>query len=297
MIRRKETLMKYIFMITACVSVLAVAIICLFLFAGGIPAMGKTGIIEFLGGMEWRPSSGIYGIFPMIVASLYVTAGAVVLGVPLGVLSAVFLARFCPKPLYAVLKPTFELLAGVPSIIYGYFGLTVLVPLVGNTFGGSGKSVLTASLILALMILPTVINITENALSAVPESYYEGSLALGATHERSVFRTVLPAAKSGILAGVVLGVGRAIGETTAVSMVLGNQAVLPGSILDGARTLTVNIVLEMSYATGLHREMLIATAVVLFVFVLAINVSFSLLKSSRTQALPRKANQKRRAGA
>lgn len=176
------------------------------------------------------------------------------------------------------MKPAAELLAGIPSIVYGFFGLVVIVPLMQNLFGGSGKGMLTASVMLGIMILPTIINVSESALRAVPESYYEGSLALGATHERSVFSAVLPAARSGILAGVILGVGRAIGETMAVAMVAGNQPILPESILSGVRTLTANIVQEMGYATDLHREALIACGVVLFVFILIINLCFSALK-------------------
>ena len=214
----------------------------------------------------------------MIVGSLYVTAGALVIGVPIGILTAVFMARFAPKSIYAPLKAAVNLMAGIPSVVYGFFGLVVLVPFIRETFGGRGMSVLTASVLLGLMILPTVISVSETSIRAVPESYYEGGLALGASHERSVFFTVLPAAKSGIFAGVVLGIGRAVGETMAVMMVAGNQAVIPGSMLSGVRTLTTNIVLEMGYSTDLHREALIGTAVVLFVFILIINLSLSLFK-------------------
>ncbi len=240
------------------------------------------GPLNFLGGMRWKPLNDIYGIFPMIVGSIYVTAGAIIVGVPIGILCAVFMARFCPKKIYPVLKPMIELMAGIPSIVYGFFGLVVIVPLMQDIFGGSGKSVLTASILLGIMILPTIIGVSESAIRAVPESYYEGALALGDTHERSVFRAVLPAAKSGIMAGVILGIGRAIGETMAVIMVAGNQAVIPGSLLAGVRTLTANIVLEMGYAAGLHREALIATGVVLFVFILIINLLFSLVKRRDT---------------
>ncbi|MBR2383848.1 MAG: phosphate ABC transporter permease subunit PstC, partial [Anaerotignum sp.] len=218
------------------------------------------------------------GIFPMIVGSVYVTAGAIIVGVPLGILCAVFLAWFCPKKLYKIIKPAVELLAGIPSIVYGFFGLVVLVPIMQNLFGGSGKGVLTASILLGIMILPTIIGVSESSIRAVPQSYYEGSLGLGATHERSVFFAVLPAAKQGILAGVILGVGRAIGETMAVIMVAGNQPVVPGSIFSGVRTMTANIVMEMGYAADLHREALLGTAVVLFVFILIINLCFSMLK-------------------
>ena len=274
----KETFMRLVFLLCACVSILAVVLICVFLFAGGLPAMQEIGLKEFLLGLRWKPASDLYGIFPMIVGSLYVTAGAILIGVPTGVLGAVFLARFCPKKLYRTLKPVTELLAGIPSIVYGFFGLVVIVPLIQRLVGGGGKSVLTASLLLGIMILPTIIGVSESAIRAVPESYYEGALALGATHERSVFCAMLPAARSGITAGVILGVGRAIGEAMAVSMVAGNQPVIPESLLAGVRTLTANVVMEMGYAQDLHREALIATAVVLFVFILLINISFSLLK-------------------
>lgn len=274
----KEKAMQGVFLLAACVSIAAVVLICVFLFMNGIPAIAKIGAFKFLFGTEWRPGNNIYGIFPMIVGSIYVTAGALVIGVPIGILAAVFMAEFCPPGLYRILKPAFNLMAGIPSVVYGFFGLVVLVPFVRNTFGGRGLSVLTASLLLGLMILPTIISVSESSLRAVPRSYYEGGLALGASHERSVFRAVVPAAKSGIFAGVILGVGRAIGETMAVMMVAGNQAVIPKSVTDGVRTLTTNIVLEMGYATDLHREALIATAVVLFVFILIINLSFSLIK-------------------
>ena len=274
----KEQGMRLLFLLAACISILAVALICFFLFANGIPAIGEIGIGEFLLGRIWRPMNNEFGIFPMIIGSIYVTAGAIVVGVPIGLLCAIFMARFCPKRLYKILKPAIDLLAGIPSIVYGFFGLVVIVPIMQNIFGGSGKSVLTASVLLGIMILPTIIGVAESAIRAVPDSYYEGALALGATHERSVFFAMLPAAKSGILAGIILGIGRAIGETMAVIMVAGNQPVIPGSLLSGVRTLTANIVLEMGYAADLHREALIATAVVLFVFILLINLAFSVLK-------------------
>lgn len=278
MLQTRELIMHIIFLIAACASVLSVGLICVFLFANGIPAMGKIGVFDFLLGIKWKPGNDIYGILPMILGSIYVTAGAVVIGVPIGILTAIFMSHFCPKGLYKVLKPAVDLLAGIPSIVYGFFGLVVLVPLVRNLFGGDGTSMLTASILLGIMILPSVIGVSESAIRAVPESYYEGGLALGASHERSVFFAVVPAAKSGILAGVILGVGRAIGETMAVMMVAGNQPQVPGGLLSGVRTLTTNIVLEMGYAADLHREALIATAVVLFVFILLINLTFSILK-------------------
>lgn len=274
----KEKAMRIVFAVCACLSILAVLLICLFLLGNGVPAIAEIGLTNFLFGTKWNPSGGQYGIFPMIVGSLYVTAGALILGVPVGVLTAVFLAHFCPQKLYRIFKPAINLMAGIPSVVYGFFGLTVLVPLVRSTLGGRGMSVLTASVLLAMMILPTVINVSEAALRAVPQSYYEGGRTLGLTHECTIFGTVVPAARSGIFAGVILGVGRAMGETMAVMMVAGNQAVIPDALTDGVRTLTTNIVMEMGYATDLHRSALIATAVVLFVFILLINLSFSLLK-------------------
>ena len=278
----KEKVMKVVFLMTACVSILAVALICLFLFVNGVPAIQKIGLFEFLGGTTWKASSDKFGILPMILGSVYVTAGALVIGVPIGILTAVFLARFCPKRLYKPLKAGVDLLAGIPSVVYGFFGLVVIVPMIRD-FGkwmkmmglveksGDGKGVLTTSIILGMMILPTIIGTTESAMRAVPEQYYEGALALGATHERSIFTVIIPAAKSGVIAGIVLGIGRAIGETMAVIMIVGNQPRLVSNMLLGMRTLTGNIVIEMGYATGLHREALIATGVVLFVFILIIN--------------------------
>ena len=274
----KETIMKFVFLLAATVSIAAVILICVFLFASGVPAIREIGVFNFLFGTTWRPANDLYGILPMIVGSIYVTAGALVIGVPVGVLTAIFMARFCPKWLYKIMKPAVNLMAGIPSVVYGFFGLVVLVPYIRDTFGGRGLSVLTASILLGLMSLPTIISMSESSLRAVPQSYYEGGLALGASHERSVFFTVVPAAKSGIFASIILGVGRAIGETMAVIMVAGNQTVIPEKITDGVRTLTTNIVMEMGYSTGLHREALIATAVVLFVFILIINLAFSLLK-------------------
>lgn len=272
-----EKVMDAVFLISACASILAVILICAFLFVNGIPTIGEIGPLKFIAGQTWMPKSGIFGIFPMIIGSLYVTAGAIVVGVPIGILAAIYMAKFCNDKIYKVLKPAVELLAGIPSVVYGFFGMVVLVPTFRDMFG-NGNSVFTASILLGIMILPTIIGVSESAIRAVPDSYYEGSLGLGASHERSVFFAVLPAAKSGILAGVVLGIGRAIGETMAVVMVAGNQAIVPDGLFSGVRTLTSNIVLEMGYATDLHREALIATAVVLFVFILLINLSFAALK-------------------
>lgn len=278
-----ESVMRIIFFIAACASVLAVVLICVFLFANGIPAMGEVGIFKFLFGQLWRPSNDIYGILPFILGSIYVTAGAIVVGVPLALLTSIFLAKYCPKKIYEVCKSGINLMAGIPSVIYGFFGLIVIVPLVKQIFNiRAGQTMLTASILLGIMILPTVVGVAESALQSVPESYYEGSLALGATHSRSVFFVMVPAAKSGIVAGIVLGIGRAIGETMAVIMIAGNQPEMPRGLLNGVRTLTSNIVMEMGYATGLHREVLIATGVVLFVFILLINLIVTVLKRRDT---------------
>jgi len=276
----QEKLMQYVFFISAIASIFAVLLICLFLFMNGLPAIFKIGPLDFLLGQNWAPNDvpPSFGILPMILGSIYVTLGTLIVGVPIGILTAVFLAHFCPQKLYRILKPIIDLLAGIPSVVYGFFGLMVILPLIRNYLGGSGSSMLAASIVLGIMIIPTVIGVSETAIRAVPESYYEGALALGATHERSIFFTVLPAAKSGILAGVILGIGRAIGETMAVVMVAGNQAIIPSGLLKGLRTLTANIVLEMGYAADLHRGALIATAVVLFVFILIINLTFSVIK-------------------
>ena len=276
-----EKCVEILFMLAALVCIIAVAVICFFLFKNGIPAMAEIGFADFVFGMKWKPGNELFGIFPMIIGSVIVTALSIVMGVPIGIFGAIFMVFYCPEKIYKMLKPLIDLLAGIPSIVYGFFGLVVIVPLMQSWFGGSGKSVLAASILLGIMILPTIISVAESSLRAVPTAYYEGALALGASHERSIFHTVLPAAKSGVVAGVILGVGRSIGETMAVSMVAGNQPVIPGSLFKGVRTLTANIVLEMGYAADLHREALIATAVVLFVFILLINFSFSILKRKK----------------
>ena len=275
--------MQLVFLAAACASIALVAMICFFLFANGLPTIGKIGVSDFLLGQKWRPNNDIYGILPMIMGSLYVTLGACITGVPIGILTAIFMARFCPVSIYKYLKPAVELLAGIPSVIYGFFRLVVMVPFIRDTFGGTGSRMLTASLLLGMMILPTLISVAEAALRAVPDSYYEGALALGAGHVRSVFFTVVPAAKSGIMAAIILGVGRAIGETMAVIMVAGNQARMPQGLLEGVRTMTTNIVIEMGYAADLHRDALIATAVVLFIFIMLINLTFSYLKGKVVQ--------------
>lgn len=275
--------MHWVFLMAACASIALVAMICIFLFANGLPTIGKIGVTDFILGEKWRPNNDIYGILPMILGSIYVTIGAILTGVPIGLFTAIFMARFCPPFFYRFLKPSVELLAGIPSVIYGFFGLVIMVPFIRDNFGGTGSSMLTASLLLGMMILPTIISVAEAALRAVPNSHYEGALALGAGHVRSVFFTIVPAAKSGIMAGIILGIGRAIGETMAVIMVAGNQARMPQGLLEGVRTMTTNIVIEMGYAADLHRDALIATAVVLFIFILIINLTFSYLKGKVVQ--------------
>lgn len=278
-----EKLMQAIFFLSALVSVIAVIAICLFLLLRGVPAIGEIGFMKFIFNEKWNPTNipPSYGILSMIVGSFYVTGGAIVIGVPIGLMCAIFLSEFCPPQVYKIVKPAVNLLAGIPSIIYGFFGMEIVVPYVREYFGGNGFSVLSASIILGIMILPTIISISESSIRAVPYSYKEGSLGLGATKEETVFKVVVPAAKSGILTSIILGIGRAVGETMAVVMVAGN-AVMPLNkikLLKPIRTLTTNIVTEMSYASGLHESSLIATGVVLFVFIIMLNASISLIKS------------------
>ncbi|MFR2718844.1 MAG: phosphate ABC transporter permease subunit PstC [Ruminococcus sp.] len=282
----KESIMKVVFLLTACVSILAVALICIFMFAKGLPAIAEIGPADFLLGEKWKPMQNLFGILPMILGSIYVTVGAVIIGVPIAFLAAVYMAKFCNPKVYRIMKPAVGLMAGIPSIVYGFFGLVVIVPIMQDLVGGNGKSMLTASILLGIMILPTVISVAESNIP-VPDSYYKVLWRWEATGARSVFTAVLPGAKSGILAGVVLGIGRAVGETMAVIMVAGNQPIMPThgwkSLIMGVRTLTSNIVMEMGYAADLHREALIATAVVLFVLILIINMCCSALQRRNGQ--------------
>lgn len=275
-----EKIWELIFLISSLLSVLSIVVICYFIFKNGVPFIAKTGLGHFILGKEWRPTSmpSSFGILPMILGSVMVTFGSIIIGVPIGVMTAIFMAFYCPEKLYKILKPAVNLMAGIPSIIYGFFGLMVFVPIVRGWWGGTGMTVFTASVLLGIMILPTIIGLSEASLRSVPKSYYQGSIALGATQERSLLRVVVPAAKSGILSATILGIGRSIGETMAVIMIAGNQPMIPTDIKHGARTMTANIVLEMAYATGEHREALIATGVVLFVFILLINTVFNLVK-------------------
>jgi phosphate transport system permease protein len=293
MLKTREKIMRIVFFVAALASILAVGLICLFLFAQGLPSMMRIGVLDFLFGTRWAPlhsTDPAFGILPFILGSIYVTAGAIILGVPVGIFTAIFMAKSCPKGVYRFVKPALNLMAGIPSVIYGFFGMVVIVPAIFEAFGKSfdimsGNTWLAASIILGIMILPTIITIAETNLRAVPQELYEGAVALGASHERAVFKVVLPAARSGVMAAVVLGVGRAIGETMAVNMVAGNQPALrmPWELLSGIRTMTTNIVIEMGYVEhgSLHNGALIATGVVLFVFILIINTLFSILNKDK----------------
>lgn len=276
--KMKEKIMNYVFLITALTSILGVILICTFLFSNGLPLIFKVGIKNFVLNNNWAPTDmpQSFGILPMILGSIYITIGAIILGVPFGVITAIYLSKYCNKKVYKVLKPLVDLLSGIPSIVYGFFGLMVIVPFVRYLFGYTGKNIFSASILLAMMILPTIISLTEVSINAVPNSYYEGARALGATHERAVYFVLLPAAKRGIISSIILGIGRAIGETMAVVMVAGNQSIMPNNIFKGVRTLTTNIVIEMGYAEGVHRDALIATGVILFIFILLINILFFL---------------------
>ncbi|WP_124058252.1 phosphate ABC transporter permease subunit PstC [Vaginisenegalia massiliensis] len=280
----KEKFMKYVFMFCASISIISIILIFYFIFSGGLPFIMEEGIGHFVFGMKWKPTASepLFGILPMIVGSLVVTIGAIIVGVPIGVLTAIFMSHFCPPKLYRWVKPAINLMAAIPSIVYGFFALQIFVPFF-RFLGGSGMNLTTASVLLGIMILPTIIGISEASLRAVPASYYEASIGLGATHERSVLKVIVPAAKSGILSGIILGIGRAIGETMAVILVAGNQARIPKELNDGVRTLTTNIVLEMAYAAGRHREALVATSVVLFVFIIIINSIFMMIKAKGDQ--------------
>ena len=276
----RETVMKYVFLISALISVLSIILIFYFIFSGGLPFILRQGVWEFLTGTNWRPTASQpeFGILPMIVGSLIVTGGAILIGVPIGVLTAVYMVFYCPERYYRYAKSAINLMAAIPSIVYGFFALQIFVPFF-RIMGRSGMNMVTASLLLGIMILPTIIGLSESAIRNVPKSYYQGALVLGTTHERAILTVVVPAAKNGILSAIILGIGRAIGETMAVILVAGNQPRIPTELNQGVRTLTTNIVMEMAYATGQHREALIATAVVLFVFILIINLFFTRVKN------------------
>jgi phosphate ABC transporter permease protein PstC len=274
-----EKIAKYLLMTVAFSAVASLLLIAVFIFKEGLPFMFKVGLRDFLFASDWDPMAGKYGIYPMIVASLWVTLGAMLIGAPLGVAGAIFLNEFVPKPVMRVVKPTIELLAGIPSVVFGFLGVMVLAPWIRATMGGPGLSVLAASVILGIMVLPTVISISTDAIGAVPNSYREGALALGATRWQSVYMVTIKAARSGIIASIILAMGRALGETMAVIMVACNTVKIPHSVTDPVRTLTANIALEMANATGMAREALFATGVVLFVVIMILNgIALSTIK-------------------
>lgn len=279
--RTVENLAQVIFLVLTLASILSLVLIMGFIFGNSIPALKEIGLVKFLTGQAWKPTANPpqFGILPMIAGSILVTAGAIVIGVPIGVLTAIFMAYFCPKKLYKPLKTAVNLMAGIPSIVFGFFALVIVVPIFRQWFGGDGMSMFTAMVLLGVMILPTIIGLSETSIRAVPDTIYKGALGLGATHEHAVMSAVVPAAKSGIISSIILGVGRAIGETMAVVMIAGNQPRMPNGLFNGVRTMTTNIVLEMNYAAGLHKEALVATGAVLFVFILAINIAFNYVNS------------------
>ncbi|MCR4401536.1 MAG: phosphate ABC transporter permease subunit PstC [Firmicutes bacterium] len=270
--RYGEAIIERALVAMALSAIAVLGLIILFVFREGAPLMYKVGVARFVLGAKWSPSRGVFGILPMILGSLSVTLGALAVGLPLGLACAIFLAEMAPARLSSVLKPCVELLAGIPSVAYGFMGLVVLVPLIRRWFGGPGFSVLAAAIVLAMMVLPTIVSISYDALKAVPAAYRDGMLALGATRWQAIRMVILPAARPGIIAAVILGMGRAIGETMAVIMVAGNATKIPSSVLEPVRTLTSNIALEMGYAAGEHREALFATGIVLFVVIALLNV-------------------------
>jgi len=279
----KENLSGYIFFVFALSSISVLALITIFIIVQGAPLIAKVGVFDFIFGMKWSPTQGSFGIFPMIIGSVSVTLGAAVIGVPVGICCSIFLAEYAPAVVRNVFRPAIQLLAGIPSVVYGFWGLLFVVPFIREHIGGPGLSILAGSVILAIMILPTVISITEVSLLSLPRQYKEGALALGMTRWQTIRSVMMPAAKSGIVAAVILGIGRAIGETMAVIMVLGNAVALPSSILDPVRTLTTNIGIEMGYATGEHQQALFATGIVLFVIIMILNASAQYITRRRTK--------------
>jgi len=280
-LERNERLVRLALLAVAFSAVSVLAVITAFIFMEGVPIMFKYGFKSFLGGTNWYPSEKSFGLLPMIVGSLMVTLGALVIGVPLGLSCAVFLTEFSSKKLRRIIKPIIELLAGIPSVVYGFMGVVLLVPFIRRTFGGPGLSVLAGAVILGIMILPTIISITIDSLLAVPPAYREGSIALGATRWQTTKMVLFPAARSGIVASIILGMGRAVGETMAVIMVAGNAVAVPGSLLSPVRTLTSNIALEMGYASGEHRQALFATGVILFVIIMILNTIANVTSSRK----------------
>jgi phosphate ABC transporter permease protein PstC len=280
-LEKSESLIRIALLVIAFSAVSILLVITAFIFAEGTPIMFRFGVDRFLLNLNWYPTEQSFGLLPMIVGSLFVTLGALVIGIPFGLACAVFLTEFSPKQLRKVIKPVIELLAGIPSVVYGFIGVVILVPFIRNAFGGPGLSVLAASIILGIMILPTIISISIDSLEAVPRSYREGAIALGATRWQTTRMVMIPAARSGIIASIILGMGRAIGETMAVIMIAGNAIEIPRSILDPVRTLTSNIALEMGYASGEHREALFATGVILFIIIMVLNTIANLTSMKR----------------
>ena len=280
-----EIFSKYLFILATITSVVALGFIIYYIFMVAIPTISTVGIKEFLLGTNWDPvlEKPSFGILPFIVGSIFTTFGAILIGVPVGVMVAMYMAFYVNKKLYSILKSGINLLAGIPSVVYGVFALNTIVPWIRNTFGGRGFSMLAGILVLAIMILPTVISLSEVALRAVPKENYRGAIGLGASKERALFQVVLPAAKSGVLSAIILGIGRAIGETMAISMVAGNQPLMPRGLFEGVRTMTTNIVIEMGYASAFHRDALLSTGAVLFVFILLINITFNIFKNRKVK--------------
>lgn len=272
-----EKLVETIFFICACMAIVSVIVIIVYVFARGTPSIFKVGLWNFISGTVWQPGADIYGLLPMITASVLGTFGAVLIGVTIGLFTAIFFAEIAPDRLAKIFRPFVELLAGIPSVVFGFFGLMILVPLIGKYLGGSGDSLLAVIIILSVMILPTIVSISETSLRAVPAAYKEGSLALGASHIQTIFKVMIPAARSGIMAAIVLGTGRAIGETMAVILVSGNTPLIPHALTDRVRTMTANIALEMGYASGLHQDILFATGVILFIFIILLNILLSVI--------------------
>lgn len=283
----REKIGEIIFLLSAVMSVFLILLIIFFIFSEGIKFVNEYGLLKFITGKVWKPTAGNprFGIFPMIIGSIIVTALSTLIALPFGLAISIFMAYYAKKS-YEPLKALMNLMAAIPSVVYGFFAMMVLVPLVKDLFNiKSGMNMLTASILLAIMILPTMVNISENSLRQVPKTFMTGSLALGATKEETISKVLVPYARSGIFSSIILAIGRAIGETMAVYLVVGNQPVMPESILKGARTLTTNIVLEMGYASGMHRQALIATGMVLFFFILIVNIIFNIIRNKTEERL------------
>lgn len=279
----KEKIFHSLFLTSAVIGTLSLGVIAYSIIVESIPAFEEAGVSGIVLGDNWLPPA-LYGVLTMIVASVVSTFGAVIVGVPIGVLTAIFIAEIAPKKLADIIRPAVELLAGIPSVVYGFFGLVIIVPLIQNLFQvPAGNTILAGIIVLGVMILPTVITVSETSIRAVPRTYKEGSLALGASHIFTIFKLLVPAARSGIMTGVILGIGRALGETMAIIMVMGNAPAMPEGILDSARTLTANIAIEMSYASGIHANALYATGVVLLVFIMVLNAALLYLNRERAR--------------